>query len=281
MLTTDDHLDYNTIVKLWEFHYRTIHFIVPLGVGKWFESCNISPTRITELDWWHEAIVNFPSSAEAEAETTYPPSGQPRIDSEAKLTLKVACTPAQHRSGRGIMDQMATLWASWCVGVVDPSNSSALQPGMKGDWGFKVYFGGDTGYRYASAPDDDESAICPAFKQIGEKYGPIDLALLPLSTGSSLPFLRKLLLLSLDQYTLTSSQHCSPSDSLEIHSAVGAKRSLGIHWGTFCDAAEARATRVEFGRARRAKGVSEDWERPSEKGSFVICDIGDTVEMVP
>lgn len=175
------------------------------------------------------------------------------------------------------MDQMATLWASWVIGVVVPSNPSPLEPGMKGDWGFKVFFGGDTGYRYASAPDDDNDAICPAFKQIGNAYGPVDLALLPLSTGSSLPFLRKLLLLSLDQYTLTSSQHCSPADSLDIHAAVGAKRSVGMHWGTFCDAAEARATRVEFGRARRDKHVSANWDDAGDNGSFVICDIGDTL----
>ncbi|KAJ9113893.1 hypothetical protein QFC19_000087 [Naganishia cerealis] len=32
--------------------------------------------------------------------------------------LEVICTPAQHRSGRGLMDQMSTLWASWVVRVV-------------------------------------------------------------------------------------------------------------------------------------------------------------------
>lgn len=278
-LTPDDHLDYNTILQLWESHQSTIHFIVPLGLAKWFEGCGVPAPRVTELDWWCEAIVNFPSTSKETAGDQYPPTVvEARVDPEAILTLKVACTPAQHRSGRGLMDQMCTLWASWVVGVVEPSNKHALEGGMTGNgWGFKLYFGGDTGYRYASAPDGDESAICPAFKQIGERYGPVDLALLPLSTGSSLPFLRKILLLSLDQYTLTSSQHCSPSDSLDIHRAVGAKRSVGMHWGTFCDAAEARATRVEFGRARRAKGVSSNWEEPGANGSFVVCDIGETL----
>jgi L-ascorbate metabolism protein UlaG (beta-lactamase superfamily) len=131
-----------------------------------------------------------------------------------------------------------------------------------------------------------------------------------LSTGSSLPFLRNLLSLSLDQYTLTSSLHCSPADSLEIHRILGSKNTVGIHWGTFCDQHEARGTRVEFGRARRQRGVEGRWrgtklvdgleipgtdaEEGSSKGTsvgerevehggnggngrFVICDIGETL----
>lgn len=66
------------------------------------------------------------------------------------------------------------------------------------------------------------------------------------------------------------------------------RRSIGIHWGTFCDADEARGTRVEFGRVRRAKGVAGSWvgdgdgEEEEEdgaegKGRFVVCDIGETL----
>lgn len=212
---------------------------------------------------------------------TYPPTRDSELDPTSGLTLKVACTPAQHRSGRGLLDQMSTLWASWAVGVVDPADikSNPLAPGMSSWSSFKVYFGGDTGYRYASAPDSDETAICPVFSQIGEAYGPFSLALLPLSTGSSLPFLRKTLNISLDQYTLTSSQHCSPADSIKIHAAVKARRTVGMHWGTFCDSAEARATRVEFGRARRDAAIGKDWENPGLKGVFIATDIGETVDV--
>lgn len=56
------------------------------------------------------------------------------------MSLKVVCTPAQHRSGRGLFDQMKTLWASWVVGIVD--ESTAREQGFgKGD-PFKVFFGG-------------------------------------------------------------------------------------------------------------------------------------------
>ena len=65
-----------------------------------------------------------------------------------------------------------------------------------------------------------------------------------------------------------------------------------MHWGTFCDKDESRGTRVEFGRARRERGVRGLWdgeegtgtegrgrdgEMDSEgKGRFVLGDIGET-----
>ncbi|WWD17338.1 hypothetical protein CI109_101779 [Kwoniella shandongensis] len=290
-----DHLDYYTIMDLWKYHQNTIHFFVPMGLKQWFTSSGIPSHRITQLDWWHESLLSFPSPASS-LSFDYPPpvetgsnpaDGQTSgytPDSPDVLTVKVAFTPAQHRSGRGVFDHMTTLWGSWCVGVVEEQDrQSAGERGMR-DWeGFKVYFGGDTGYRYATAPEGDDTAICPAFEQIATHYSPFNLSLLPLSTGSSLPFLRTLLSLSLDQYTLTSSLHCSPADSLEIHRIIGAERTLGIHWGTFCDAEEARGTRVEFGRCRRRMGVSGVWsgEEEEDEGRFVVGDIGETLVIPP
>ena len=44
-----------------------------------------------------------------------------------------------------------------------------------------VYFAGDTGYRTVRDGDDEDTAPrCPAFKEIGEKFGGFDLALLPI-----------------------------------------------------------------------------------------------------
>ena len=103
------------------------------------------------------------------------------------------------------------------------------------------------------------------------------LSLLPLSTGSSLPFLRTILSISLDQYTMTSSQHCSPGDALELHRIMRSERTLGIHWGTFCDAHETRGTRIEFGRERRQRDVSGTWEGEAKNGRFVTADIGETL----
>lgn len=308
-----DHLDYNTILDLWAFHHRTVQFFVPLGLAKWFHYYSGVPAhRVTELDWWHETLVSFSSTPgspdgeegeEADADTavegegaegaegaaTQHPPVQPAagplgarevvadaaVDPAASLSLKIVLTPAQHRSGRGLFDQMTTLWGSWVVGVVSPSQTSPdpLEPGML-DWaGWKAFFGGDTGYRYAGA-EEDPDAVCPAFREIASLYGPFDLALLPLSTGSSLPFLRKTLNISLDQYTMTSAMHCSPEDSVAIHNLLPAKRSFGIHWGTFSDVSETRASRVTFGRARREAGLSNNWP---DSNCFVIADIGETL----
>lgn len=69
-----------------------------------------------------------------------------------------------------------------------------------------------------------------------------------------------------------------------------------MHWGTFCEANEARGTRVEFGRKRREKGVGGKWtgeernghedgdddrEREDQgwSGRFVVADIGETLTM--
>jgi L-ascorbate metabolism protein UlaG (beta-lactamase superfamily) len=71
--------------------------------------------------------------------------------------------------------------------------------------GYKVYFGGD-------------SAMGPVFRQTGHKYGPIDLALIGI--GAYAP--RKLL----------RSVHACPEEAIEMAQAIGAKKVLGMHWGT-------------------------------------------------
>ncbi|MEL6841920.1 MAG: MBL fold metallo-hydrolase, partial [Bacteroidota bacterium] len=63
--------------------------------------------------------------------------------------LTLACTPARHFSGRGLTDRMTTLWSSWVIiGQQDT-----------------IYFSGDSSYG-------------PHFKEIGEKYGPFDFAMM-------------------------------------------------------------------------------------------------------
>lgn len=63
--------------------------------------------------------------------------------------LELIATPARHFSGRGITGRNQTLWASYVLRGTEHS----------------IYIGGDSGY--------DRH-----FKEIGEKYGPFDLALL-------------------------------------------------------------------------------------------------------
>lgn len=73
-------------------------------------------------------------------------------DDSAKLgDLEFIFTECRHRSGRGLSDQMTTLWGSF---VIKTSQGN-------------LYFAGDTGYS-------------PHLAQTGERYGPFALALLPI-----------------------------------------------------------------------------------------------------
>lgn len=65
--------------------------------------------------------------------------------------LEFIFTPAQHWSSRNIFDKNMALWGGWII------------EGNKQ----KIYFAGDTGY-------------CPAFKEIGNTYGPIDFSFIPI-----------------------------------------------------------------------------------------------------
>ena len=111
------------------------------GLKSWFEGCSIPSDRITELDWWHEAILTFSPEPTSGAVSDFDPE---RVtDTAADLLIKVAFTPAQHRSGRGVFDHMTTLWGSWCLGVVGEEEKALVdQRGMSGWKGFKMFFGG-------------------------------------------------------------------------------------------------------------------------------------------
>ncbi|KAI7877456.1 Metallo-hydrolase/oxidoreductase [Lichtheimia hyalospora FSU 10163] len=188
-----DHLDGPTIKTLAN-QYPDATFYVPLGNKAWFNG-TVKQEQVIEMDWWDHATLSL----------------------DASRALKITCTPCQHFSGRGLLDRNKTLWASWCV--------EGIQDGKRRG---NVYFGGDTGYR--SVPtgvgnkEYDEEYLdslphCPAFKEIGDKQGPFDLALIPIGAYSPRWFM--------------STIHCSPEDAVRVHEDVKSKRSIGIHWGTF------------------------------------------------
>ncbi len=114
-----DHLDYESIEKLKE---KVDMFYTPLGVGVHLKKWGVEDNRIVELDWWEE--VNHEG-------------------------LLLACTPAQHFSGRKFGNRQSTLWSSWVI----KSNSK------------NIFFSGDSGYG-------------DHFKTIGAKYGPFDFAMM-------------------------------------------------------------------------------------------------------
>ncbi|CAK9203950.1 unnamed protein product [Sphagnum troendelagicum] len=190
-----DHLDTETVKALGNKPL----YLVPLGIKSWFTDLGI--TNVVELDWWQEHKVSIPVG-------------------DSSRSLRAICTPCQHFSGRGLTDRNKTLWCSWVL--EGPSK--------------KIYFGGDTGFctvpkgsdyagghpELATVKADGtkvEFPVCPSFAEIGNRFGPFDAAFLPIGAYSPRYFM--------------SAIHCSPEDAVGIHLAVRAKRSIGMHWGTF------------------------------------------------
>lgn len=102
--------------------------------------------------------------------------------------LKFVCTPSRHFSGRGMGDRFHTLWSSWVV-QSDSTN---------------IFFSGDSGYG-------------PHFKQIGDKYGPFDFAMMECG-----------------QYNEEwSNIHMMPEETAQAGVDVKANRIMPIHWGAF------------------------------------------------
>jgi L-ascorbate metabolism protein UlaG (beta-lactamase superfamily) len=102
--------------------------------------------------------------------------------------LKFACTPAQHFSGRKFNTRQSTLWSSWVIG-------SATET---------IFFSGDSGYG-------------PHFREIGEKYGPFDFAMLECG-----------------QYNkMWPDIHMFPEETAQAGTDLNAKRIMPIHWGAF------------------------------------------------
>ncbi|CBS89744.1 MBL fold metallo-hydrolase [Azospirillum lipoferum] len=90
-----------------------------------------------------------------------------------------------------------------------------------------LYFAGDTGYGTGAA-----------FKAIHRRLGGCDLALIPIGAYEPRWFM--------------SAQHCDPEEAVRIMLDVGARKAVGIHWGTFALTDEAREEPPERLRATLA-----------------------------
>ncbi|MCQ4118032.1 MBL fold metallo-hydrolase [Rhodococcus tibetensis] len=106
--------------------------------------------------------------------------------------LTLTCTEARHFSGRGLV-RNTTQWASWVL--AGPER--------------KVFFGGDSGYT-------------PRFADLGRRYGPFDLTLLPV--GAYDPRWADI--------------HMNPEEAVQTHTDLeqgDATRGLlvPVHWATF------------------------------------------------
>ena len=242
-----DHMDHPTITRIIKSHPK-VHFFVPLGNKKWFQSLAISPDQVTELDWWEQRELRLePNKDHAEVA---PKDGAAAARPRDAITATIGPVPCQHMSARSLFDRAQTLWSSWTV-----------ESG-----GQKVYFAGDTGYRAVpELPKDVDDygkghdyPHCPAFKQIGDLRGPFDLGLIPIG--------------AYDPRFLMSPMHANPFDSVNIFKDTKCKRAMGIHWGTW--------VLTEEDVLEPPKLLKEALHRSdiAEEGVFDVCEIGESRE---
>jgi len=149
--------------------------------------------------------------------------------------VDVALVPAQHWSGRGLADRMKTLWGGFAVFAPD----------------CHLLYAGDTGY----SRDFDDIRRRFADRQTPAAGGGFDIALLPIGAYEPRWFMAE--------------QHVNVHEALKIHHDLGAKRSLGVHWGTFelTDEALDEPPKV-LAEIRAAHGIADE--------AFFVLAIGET-----
>jgi L-ascorbate metabolism protein UlaG (beta-lactamase superfamily) len=105
---------------------------------------------------------------------------------------RVEIVPANHWSSRTTRDHRMALWGGFVI-----------QTGGK-----SIYFVGDTSFGGGGI-----------FAEIRRRFGPIDVALIPIGAYAPEWFMKE--------------QHCNPEDAVRIMQLLDAERAIGIHWGTF------------------------------------------------
>ena len=106
--------------------------------------------------------------------------------------LKVTLLPAVHWSKRSLTDTNKTLWGNFLIEYKDK----------------KIFFACDTGYGNI-------------YKELGEKYGPIDLTMINIGAYNFRPMFDR------------SIYHTTPEEALNVAQDLKSKKVLGTHWGTF------------------------------------------------
>ena len=123
MILSHDHYDHLDYKVMKEISAKVKRVIVPLGVEAHLRKWKFDMDKVENLAWWEESV--------------------------GEDGLTVACTPAQHFSGRWLTGRNQTLWASW-----------VLKAGGK-----QIFYNGDSGFS-------------SHYERIHEKYGDFDFALM-------------------------------------------------------------------------------------------------------
>ena len=145
--------------------------------------------------------------------------------------LKITLMPAVHWSKRTLTDTNKTLWGSFLIEYKDK----------------KIFFSCDTGYGNI-------------YKDLGEKYGPIDLSFINIGAYDFRPMFEK------------SIYHANPEEALNIGQDLKSKKVLGMHWGTVILSLEDLfEPPVRFKNATNKYGYHKD--------DAVVFKIGETIKL--
>lgn len=152
--------------------------------------------------------------------------------------VPVALTPAQHWSRRGLNDRNRTLWGGFAVFAPE----------------LHLLYTGDTGY----SADFQAIRARYAGRQATAAGGGFDLALIPIGAYEPRWFMR--------------AQHINPDEAVQVHQDLGAKQSIGVHWGSFELSFEPLDQPPrDLALARLARGLPED--------AFRTLAIGETLKL--
>jgi L-ascorbate metabolism protein UlaG (beta-lactamase superfamily) len=138
--------------------------------------------------------------------------------------LPVTVTPAQHFSARGPFDRNRALWGGFLIEA----------------GGRRILHAGDSGYG-------------SHFREIAERLGPIDLALVPIGAYEPRWFMKDI--------------HMNPAEAVQAHLDLGARQSIAMHFGTFQLTPEGIDEPVrELTRALQERGTPADRFRVMQVG---------------
>lgn len=104
--------------------------------------------------------------------------------------IRFTATPAQHFTARSPFDRDRAHWCGWRID--SPQGS--------------LWHAGDSGY-------------CPAFRDIGERYGPADFGMIPIGAYQPRHIMQPV--------------HMNPEEAVRVFLETRCRRAHGMHWGTF------------------------------------------------
>ena len=140
--------------------------------------------------------------------------------------VKITAVPAQHFTARTPFDKNLAHWCGWVI---------------EGD-GKRLWHAGDSGY-------------CPAFSEIGKRFGGIDLAMVPIGAYQPRHIMRAM--------------HMNPDEAVQAFLDAECRAAVAMHWGTF------RLTDEPMGEPPLLLERAVEREKlPS--GAFVAVKVGET-----